>query len=141
MSCEPWPSERVEALKRMVADGVLGPSAIGRLLGVSRGAVSMKVKRLDLVWPRTTNGAAPRKKAEPSRIDVAPTAAVEPIAREDGSLVTIVNVGECECRFPCGDQQGAELRLCGRKVKPGSPYCEAHCRKAFKPRKQTKKSP
>lgn len=139
MSCEPWPSERVEALKRMVADGVLGPSAIGRALGVSRGAVSMKVKRLDLAWPRATNGAVPCKKTEPSWIDIAPAAVIEPIAREDGSLVTIGNVGDRECRYPCGDQHGGELRLCGRDVKPGSPYCHGHSRKAI--RRQKKSAP
>lgn len=139
MSCEPWPSERVEALKRMVADGVLGPSDIGRLFGVSRGAVSMKVKRLNLVWPRAVTGSTPRKRTEPSTVDFESAAVIEAIAREDGSLVTIGNVGDRECRFPCGDQHGGELRLCGREVRPGSPYCDGHSRKAI--RRQKKSAP
>jgi GcrA cell cycle regulator len=138
MSCEPWPFERVEELKRMVADGALGPSAIGRILGVSRGAVSMKVKRLDLVWQRAATGGAPRKKSERSEADFATAATIElePIARGDGSPVTIASVADGECRFPCGDQHGGALQLCGRTAKSGSPYCDEHSRKAFKPQKK-----
>jgi len=37
------------------------------------------------------------------------------------------------CRWPIGDPSENEFHFCGRKPKVGSPYCEAHARKAYQP--------
>jgi GcrA cell cycle regulator len=37
------------------------------------------------------------------------------------------------CRWPIGDPAATEFHFCGRGPKAGSPYCEAHARKAYQP--------
>ena len=37
------------------------------------------------------------------------------------------------CRWPIGDPAATEFHFCGRCPKSGSPYCEAHARKAYQP--------
>jgi GcrA cell cycle regulator len=43
------------------------------------------------------------------------------------------------CRWPIGDPAATEFHFCGRNPKAGSPYCEAHARKAYQPQ-QTRRS-
>ena len=47
--------------------------------------------------------------------------------------VTIIDLRESMCRWPIGDPAATEFHFCGRAPKSGSPYCEAHARKAYQP--------
>ena len=57
----------------------------------------------------------------------------EPIALDDGHFATVLTISDHMCRWPIGDPSDGEFHFCGRKVKVGSPYCEAHARKAYQP--------
>ena len=46
-------------------------------------------------------------------------------------LMSDIEAGEC--RWPIGDPAANEFHFCGRAPKSGSPYCEAHARKAYQP--------
>lgn len=134
-----WTDERVEQLKALWNDG-LSASQIARVLGgVTRNAVIGKVHRLGLAGraaptrserPRTTG---PRRSMVHA---VAPQPVIveeDPIVLEDGSFATVLTITDRMCRWPIGDPAETEFHFCGRKPKFGSPYCEAHARKAYQP--------
>jgi len=47
-----------------------------------------------------------------------------------------LTINDRMCRWPIGDPSADEFHFCGRSPKAGSPYCEAHARKAYQPQQQ-----
>lgn len=137
-----WTDERVEQLKALWTEG-LSASQIARVLGgVTRNAVIGKVHRLGLAG-RAGPTRSERPRHTSSHRSVARTQPVEretveedPVVLEDGSFVTVLNVSDRMCRWPIGDPAEGEFHFCGHKPKEGSPYCEAHARKAYQPHVQ-----
>jgi GcrA cell cycle regulator len=134
-----WTDERVEQLKSLWADG-LSASQIARALGgVTRNAVIGKVHRLGLA------GRAGPARSERPRNTVAHKSVVrvaapepeiveeDPITLDDGHFATVLTINDRMCRWPIGDPSENEFHFCGRGPKSGSPYCEAHARKAYQP--------
>lgn len=133
-----WTEERVEQLKQLWTDG-LSASQIARVLGgVTRNAVIGKVHRLGLAGragparaerPRTTvSHRAVRVAApEPEIIEQ------DPLVLDDGKFATVLTINDRMCRWPIGDPSEGEFHFCGQKPKAGSPYCDAHARKAYQP--------
>ena len=134
-----WTDERVEQLKALWTEG-LSASQIARVLGsVTRNAVIGKVHRLGLA------GRAGPPRAERPRTQVARRPAVhaaapapqiveeEPVVLEDGHFATVLTINDRMCRWPIGDPAESEFHFCGHKPRFGSPYCEAHARKAYQP--------
>jgi GcrA cell cycle regulator len=137
-----WTDDRVDQLKSLWTEG-LSASQIARALGgVTRNAVIGKVHRLGLAG-RTTPArnerprlpSAPRVNVRP-RIPAPPIVEEEPLTLEDGNFATVLTITEHMCRWPIGDPADGEFHFCGRKTKPGSPYCEAHARMAYQPQQQ-----
>jgi GcrA cell cycle regulator len=60
----------------------------------------------------------------------------DPITLEDGNFATVLTINERMCHWPIGDPADTAFHFCGRKPKSGSPYCEAHARKAYQPQMQ-----
>ena len=136
-----WSDDRVEQLKNLWTEG-LSASQIARALGgVTRNAVIGKVHRLGLA-----GRASPSRSSERPRLPMAPkvptirthvpaVAVVEedPLLFEDGSHATVLTISDRMCRWPIGDPSASEFHFCGHNPKAGSPYCEAHARKAYQP--------
>ena len=108
-----WTDDRVEQLKNLWTEG-LSASQIARALGgVTRNAVIGKVHRLGLA------GRASPSRSDRPRLPIAPKVSMRshvppaPIVEEDP--LTFDD---------------------GRNPKSGSPYCEAHARKAYQPQQQ-----
>jgi GcrA cell cycle regulator len=135
-----WTIDRVDQLKCLWTEG-LSASQIARTLGegITRNAVIGKVHRLGLAG-----------RAGPSRIDrprlpsvprihlrarepQPPIVEEEPVQLDDGSYVGVLTINDRMCRWPIGDPSADEFHFCGRNPKTGSPYCEAHARKAYQP--------
>ena len=134
-----WTDDRVEQLKNLWTEG-LSASQIARALGgVTRNAVIGKVHRLGLA------GRAAPARAERPRVPSAPRVSFrhhvppppvieeEPIVFDDGSHATVLTINDRMCRWPIGDPAKDEFHFCGRAPRSGSPYCEAHARKAYQP--------
>jgi len=137
-----WTDERVEQLKALWTEG-LSASQIARVLGaVTRNAVIGKVHRLGLAG-RAGPARSERPRSAVTRRSVAPAAAPspeiveeDPVVLEDGHFATVLTINDRMCRWPIGDPSESEFHFCGRKPRFGSPYCEAHARKAYQPQPQ-----
>lgn len=134
-----WTEERVEQLKTLWNDG-LSASQVARVLGgVTRNAVIGKVHRLGLAG-RANSTRSDRSRHSSTHKSVVRAAPPEPeiveedpITLEDGSFATVLTINDRMCRWPIGDPSEGAFHFCGRNPKPGSPYCEAHARKAYQP--------
>ncbi|HWA04894.1 MAG TPA: GcrA family cell cycle regulator [Rhizomicrobium sp.] len=134
-----WTDDRVEQLKNLWTEG-LSASQIARALGgVTRNAVIGKVHRLGLAGRASPSRSdRPRLPSAPkvsmrSYIPPAPIVEEDPLILDDGSHATVLTINDRMCRWPIGDPSADEFHFCGRKPKAGSPYCEAHARKAYQP--------
>ena len=138
-----WTEDRVEQLKSLWTEG-LSASQIARALGggVTRNAVIGKVHRLGLAGRATpTRSDRPRLPSAPrmsmrSHQPPPPIVEEDPVTLDDGSFATVLTINNAMCRWPIGDPSDNEFHFCGRKPKAGSPYCEAHARKAYQPQQQ-----
>jgi GcrA cell cycle regulator len=134
-----WTDDRVEQLKNLWTEG-LSASQIARTMGgVTRNAVIGKVHRLGLAGRASPSRSdRPRLPSAPkvSMRSYAPPAPIieeDPLILEDGTHATVLTINDRMCRWPIGDPAENEFHFCGRKPKNGSPYCEAHARKAYQP--------
>ena len=134
-----WTDERVEALKALWIDGLSASDIAAELGGITRNAVIGKVHRLGLAG-RAGPARAERPRSSISHKSVVRMAAPEPeiveedpIKLDDGNFATVLTINDRMCRWPIGDPSENEFHFCGRKPKSGSPYCEAHARKAYQP--------
>jgi GcrA cell cycle regulator len=153
-----WNDERVDALKKLWADGLSASQIAGRLGGVTRNAVIGKVHRLGLAGRATTSRMKTRvprvrsaikrglmARTRPAGTPNSPLKSlylndVEPYVQPAEELVIPLNerkyiqtLTESCCRWPIGDPQQPDFHFCGRKKIPGLPYCEVHARRAFQP--------
>ena len=153
-----WNDERVDALKKLWADGLSASQIAGRLGGVTRNAVIGKVHRLGLAGRATTSrmkshrsprvrAAQAAKRMMRARPPVGNSplrnlylGETEPYVPAAEELVIPLNerkyiqtLTESCCRWPIGDPQQPEFHFCGKKKIPGLPYCEVHARRAFQP--------
>jgi GcrA cell cycle regulator len=134
-----WTDERVDQLKSLWTEG-LSASQIARVLGegITRNAVIGKVHRLGLAGRASPSRVdRPRLPSAPrlyrAREPELPVVEEEPLKLEDGSFIGVLTINDRMCRWPIGDPSGEEFHFCGRNPKSGSPYCEAHARKAYQP--------
>ena len=135
-----WSDERVEQLKTLWTEG-LSASQIARALGgVTRNAVIGKVHRLGLAGRASPSRSdrprmpmAPKAPGMRAVVATAPVVEEDPLQLEDGNFATVLTISDRMCRWPIGDPAATEFHFCGRAPKSGSPYCEAHARKAYQP--------
>src|ERR1700759_100128 len=134
-----WSDDRVEQLKTLWTEG-LSASQIARALGgVTRNAVIGKVHRLGLAGRGSpSRSARPPLPSAPkvsmcSYVPPAPIVEEDPLILDDGSHATVLTINDRMCPWPIGHPSENEFHFCGRNPKSGSPYGEAHARKAYQP--------
>jgi GcrA cell cycle regulator len=64
---------------------------------------------------------------------IVPVIEADPLVDEHGNHATVLTISDRMCKWPIGDPASNNFHFCGHKPKEGSPYCEAHCVKAFQP--------
>ncbi len=150
-----WTEDRVEILTKLWAEGLSASQIAKQLGGVTRNAVIGKVHRLGLSGrakpsrPKkvaSVRTSSPRKRSSASK-PRAPRAISKPAAPAappppppieakplpNGEYATIMTIRDHMCKWPIGDPIASDFRFCGRKIKQGEPYCEAHCAVAYQP--------
>ncbi len=105
--------------------------------------------------PRVASGAA-AEPAAPRPVVKRVVTPLEPAPQTNGEFASVLNLSDHTCNWPIGDKQclvwiffpfkwpigdpgSPEFRFCGRKSKPGSPYCEAHAQQAYHPTKKRRR--
>lgn len=137
-----WTEERVERLKVLWAEGQsCGQIAKALNCGLSRCAIIGKIHRLGLPGRNTEFRTKRARVYTPPKMPrmavvkavTGPVVEEDPVILADGNHVTIMTVTDRMCRWPIGDPASSDFHFCGRSPKSGSPYCEAHARKAYQP--------
>lgn len=156
-----WSEERVDLLMKLWAEGLSASQCASRIGGITRNAVIGKIHRLGLsdLAPRSGKSRAsyPKKRKPrnqrpsfkpwlgPDQRKSARIFAAEPFVPAPEIIVPqkerrgIADLQENQCRWPIGDPQKADFHFCNGKQVMGLPYCEHHCRVAFKPPEMRKK--
>jgi GcrA cell cycle regulator len=151
-----WTDERVEALKKLWADGHSASQIAAELGGITRNAVIGKVHRLGLAGrAKSPTSAAPRPRkprtgsqmlrvSRPSmRGNTALAHAYELDAEPEPELIdnviplgqrrSLLELTEETCRWPIGDPGAADFFFCGGPAMTSLPYCSYHSRVAYQP--------
>jgi len=146
-----WTDERINTLKRLWARGESASLIAATLGSVTRNAIIGKVHRLGLSGRATmSRDNKSRRQARARRKDprpVQPTktrAAVaslfstpDPLPPQqvtDVARVSLVDIGDHQCRWGVGDPKHANFGFCGADKVPGLPYCSHHARRAYEPK-------
>jgi GcrA cell cycle regulator len=138
-----WSDDRVEQLKTLWGGGGSASQIARALGGVTRNAVIGKVHRLGLAGRASPSRSerprlpmAPKAPSVRAQVPALPVVEEDPLTLEDGNFATVLTISDRMCRWPIGDPAATEFHFCGRSPKAGSPYCEAHARKAYQPQQQ-----
>ena len=151
-----WTDERVEALKKLWAEGLSASQIAAELGGITRNAVIGKVHRLGLAGrAKSPASAAPRpRKARAasamlriSRPALRGNTALAQLYETDpdpqpeladnviplGQRRTLLELNDETCRWPIGDPGSPEFFFCGGQTITSLPYCAYHSRIAYQP--------
>ncbi len=107
-----WSEENVAKLEELW-DQYLSTAEIGRILGTTKNAVVGKAHRLGL--PKRQSPVRKNKK-NPKQVE---------------GLIRLENLERGMCCWPSGDPNDEDFSFCGKKIYPGRPYCEDHCKEAY----------
>lgn len=130
---EEWPTERVEQLQVLWAEGI-STAEIGRRMNLSKNAVVGKAHRLGLPSrPSPIKRSGDPLSVAPKPMRRAPTLpalkCVAPVKMPD------VPVGYAmrsqQCCWPFGDPKTPAFHYCDAPGVPGKPYCPAHAAIAY----------
>lgn len=158
-----WDDGRIERLKQLWTDGLSASQIAAELGGVTRNAVIGKVHRLGLsgrAKSKPASVARPRVKTvvKQVRMPMATTrgnlAVIEMVDTEIEVVqqpaevvmiplsrrISIMELREGLCKWPIGDPMDGNFAYCGADSSSGKVYCEAHCRIAFQPQNERRRS-
>jgi len=156
-----WTEDRVAVLTKLWAEGLSASQIATKLGGVTRNAVIGKVHRLGLSGRAKPSRPSTRRKSKPaaraksgsvSKTRTAKTASVPaftpppppPVEAKplpNGEYATILTIRQHMCKWPIGDPTEADFRFCGRRIRAGEPYCDAHCNVAYQPSRRRGSGP
>jgi len=129
-------------------------TAIALEFGVTRNAVIGVINRLGLVRNPGSSKAIGRKFTRSSIRKPAPVVAKQPkqvlklapkpvrvehvpLRRtveqpSTGAPVRLMDLKFGDCKWPIGDPKHDDFRFCGQRRREGRPYCQDHCRLAYR---------
>ncbi len=153
-----WSDDRIDALKKLWAEGLSGNQIANRLGGgVSRNAVIGKLHRLGLSGRGTGTAKTmrdalrkvpvsqlPRVDRTPSRpkpaMPAMPRLVAEPVAEPVAEVWVphelrkgLLDLEDGDCRWPIGDPRSDDFHFCGHRKVAGMSYCAMHAARAYDP--------
>lgn len=149
-----WDETRTARALKLWGEGKSATEIARALGGVTRNGVIGKMHRLGVSNTRralatqTANGRAGRImpwrppvdfRATPTPPGPAPRH-VPPPEPLTATVGAVLDLGAHACRWPIGDPSKPGFGFCGRRKTDGKPYCAAHARVAYQPRKDTDKA-
>lgn len=147
-----WPVERMAELRALWPTHSAG--WIGVKMGKTRSAVIGKANRMGLREKRKDepgvklrrrgNGVPQTRRRAPQPRGMAEESLIRNIMRERPAAtelppdtspcaVSLMRVGEHQCRYPISGVPGPEFMFCGAPKVDGYSWCGRHCRVVFNP--------
>lgn len=130
-----WTDDAVADLtKRWMAGESCG--IVADALSTTRGAVSSKVKRLNLNRASTAPTVQipyPRRTSKPMTLAKPHRKPPEPLGVRLGPPVPLMDLKPSMCRYPIGETESADFGFCGNATEPGCSYCWACQQICFAP--------
>jgi GcrA cell cycle regulator len=136
-----WTPERIDALRRLWAEGNSASQIAGELRIFTRNAIIGKVYRLGLsredqsqeakgtvnrkrkpVFSARFPGVPPQTGIHTSRQPSEPSMALVP------KMLPLSELTGQTCRWPIGDPRSEDFGFCGHSCRPDQPYCKYHSR-------------
>jgi GcrA cell cycle regulator len=141
MTASAWTDDRVARLKTLWHEGRTAAQIAAELQnGVTRSAVLGKVHRLGLSVGRPERPVARKAADRPPQTQARTTRRADGDGRAPGEAyavadlpsggLTILSVGQGQCRWPCGDPRRG-VSFCGRPVARGA-FCAAHAEVGYR---------
>lgn len=141
-SGSPWTAAKIDELTDMVNEGRLSFGQIGNAMGMSRGAVIGKARRLGIYKSSPPRKARQRMSAASKHYQASQREA-RPNPRPYRSKPDIEPLGTNEwpesgfCKWPHGHPKEANFKFCARPIEGSPVYCAHHVARAHeKPWKQ-----
>lgn len=137
-----WTEDRIATLRQLWGAGKTAAEIAEQLGGgVTRNAVIGKAHRLGLsgrASPIHSKTVSQAKAAESNKGNNVVTAPRRPKLTDEtshvlpeGKGVSLMDLNEKTCRWPCGDPKKAGFKFCGDSSLPGLPYCGEHAAIAY----------
>lgn len=133
-----WTEDRVSRLKELWGSGKTAAQIAEELGDVTRNAVIGKANRLGLSKPGRPRAAKPKPTI--NRTLARPIAPRQPVKEElpPEPLAPPPPPGALpqhrRCQFPIGHPGEDDFHFCDHETSTGKPYCEYHCRIAYRQR-------
>lgn len=150
-----WSQDQDELLRKLWTEGLSAALISARMPGTTRNSVIGRAYRLKLpphvtarriqntvnvrrhrAKERAKREATQRQKVERSKVQRL-LASVEPLpppAATDIAKVSISDLENHHCKWVCAETRSIDaLVYCGDQRMTGTPYCETHVRRAYKP--------
>ncbi|MBI1309259.1 MAG: GcrA cell cycle regulator [Proteobacteria bacterium] len=152
-----WNDERVETLKKLWSDGLSASQIAAELGDVTRNGVIGKVHRLGLSGrakspsstaprPRKARSAGGTIRFQPPQVRgntaLAYDVEFEPELLEipQEQRKTLLQLTDKTCHWPVGAPGSGDFFFCGGDSADEQPYCSFHCRVAFQPNSDRRRS-
>jgi GcrA cell cycle regulator len=139
-----WTHERIASLKLLHASGISASRIASQIDGgFTRSAVLGKLWRMGIsnVAPvELYEDDQPQRKSRKQAERPAPSMPNIVFREPDTSRRSTVLTLGIGCKWPIGDPLEEDFRFCGHDRREERPYCEYHCRVAYQPQSQRKKS-
>lgn len=140
-----WTDDKVAELRRLHALG-MSAGQIGLELGLTRNTVGGKLHRLGLRPGAPRNAGrkpgsknSPQQRAERQqkssnlRVRFEQIEVVDLPPEQSAHAVPLMKLNANTCRWPMGDPRDLDkMRFCGTAPKNDKPYCDRHCRMAYR---------
>ena len=122
-----WTDDRIAQLERLWATDLSTSQIASAMVCFSKNAIVGKAHRLHLPArpspiKKASGNVAPPKRAPKLTLVVTDVVEVAPVVREPAKK---------PCCWPLGEPGTKAFRYCDDQIKPGKPYCAAHCRLAY----------
>lgn len=115
-----------------LGNGITRNAVLGRLMRLKESGV--EIRHAEPRAPQPKKQRPSRARPKPISKPVPDYRTLEPLQLESGEFITALSAKDKHCRYSYGDAADPGFAYCGRDVRPGHSWCEAHCAVVYQPK-------